>query len=224
MSENFKLIWSSQTSEDAKIVFGNAETEAPGSLYSVYIPSIKGRAWQYLKPKDAVSYRCESRNIRVGGYLYTWAENTTYRIVWSSMFPDINSEDDIFGTYVIFQWKSYPNGQQNYPFLMTVKGNMLNLIYVDTAEKWHTIWTQPAESLTWMHFDITLHLSRDADQGWLELSFNDTPQNFSNGASRWIGRTLDNEKNEPKWGCYDRGNPSRSLIHYMTNAEVYKAE
>lgn len=224
MPEKFKLIWESDASKDAKIVFGNLEAESPGSIYSVYIPEIKRFAWQYLKPSHSSSYRCESRNIRVGGYQYKWVENSTYKIAWSSMFPDISSESDTFGKYVFFQWKSYPNAQQNYPFLMTVNGNMVRLIYVDTAEEWHTIWSQQADSLEWMRFEITLHLSRDENKGWLEMSFNNTPQSFSNGMKRWVGRTMDDEKNELKWGCYDRGKPSRSLIHYLTDAQVLKEE
>lgn len=49
MFKNFKLIWKSNSSDDAKIVFGNIEVEPPGSIYSVYIPEIKKSAWQYLR-------------------------------------------------------------------------------------------------------------------------------------------------------------------------------
>ncbi len=47
-------------------VFGSLEVEPNGSITYVYDRDIKRKVRSYFKPSDSVSYRCKSRNIRVG--------------------------------------------------------------------------------------------------------------------------------------------------------------
>lgn len=196
--------------------FGNEEVDPSGSITWVLDATLGKEVFRYFKPADPVSYRCESRNIRVGGYQYKWQENTTYRLRWKSLLTKIDSE---FGDFVIFQWKSYPGGQQNYPILFTAVNGEVRFIYVDPENKWHTIWRQPTSDGAWNDYCLTLHLSGVDGQGWFEFEYNGVAQRFANGESRFKGRTLDGA-NEPKWGVYNRDKPAHELEQFIGDLTV----
>lgn len=191
-------------------VFGNLEVELPGTI------TLSEDVWRYYKPSHATSYRCESRNIRVGGTPYKWIKDKTYVIKWKSKITKIDSS---YGDFVIFQWKSYPSGLQNYPFLMTAIRDEVRLMYVDTDGKWNTLWTKKTEDGEWNSYELTIHLSDREESGWIELKYNNEEQ-IIGGLNRFHGRTLDGA-NEPKWGVYNRDNPGHEMEQYVGELEVY---
>ncbi|WP_409280949.1 hypothetical protein [Pseudomonas defluvii] len=204
------VLWTGQPS-----VFGNLEVEPPGSITYVFDETLKKNVWRYHKPADSRSYRCESRNIRVNGYAYKWQKNKTYQIKWKSKITKIDSN---YGDFVIFQWKSYPNGLQNYPILMTAVRDEVRFIYIDTAGKWHTLWTRKTLDGEWNSYCLTIHLSDEDQTGWIELKYNDVIQ-LIGGVEKFYGRTLDGS-NEPKWGVYNRDNPAHEMEQYIGELEV----
>lgn len=191
-------------------VFGVLEDEYPGTITYVYDDDLDGYVWRYNKPADQTVYRCESRNIKVNGKAYTWIEGNVYKLCWKSKITKIGSD---YGDFVIFQWKSYPNGEQNYPLLMTANDDYVKLIYVDTSGEWHTLWQQTTADGAWNQYELTIHLSSDVDSGWVELVYNGESQ-LLEGVTRFMGRTLDGS-NEPKWGLYNRDNPEHSMEQFV---------
>ncbi|MGV2811737.1 hypothetical protein [Enterobacter cancerogenus] len=191
-------------------VFGVLEDEYPGTITYIYDDDLEDYVWRFNKPSDQTVYRCESRNIRVDGKAYKWLEGNTYKLSWKSKITKIKSD---YGDFVIFQWKSYPNGEQNYPLLMTANDDYVKLIYVDTSGEWHTLWQQTTVDGAWNQYELTIHLSSDVDSGWVELVYNGESQ-LLDGVTRFMGRTLDGS-NEPKWGLYNRDNPGHAMEQFV---------
>lgn len=196
--------------------FGNEEVDPGGSITWVPDTTLKKEVFRYFKPSDPISYRCESRNIKVAGVRYKWQENTTYRLRWKSRLTKI---DSAFGDFVIFQWKSYPGGQQNYPILFTAVGDEVRFIYVDPQGKWYKVWSQKTTDGAWNSYALTLHLSGVDGRGWFEFEYNGVAQRLTGGDIRYMGRTLE-ESNEPKWGVYNRDNPGHEMEQFVGDLSV----
>ncbi|WP_104024858.1 hypothetical protein [Vibrio hyugaensis] len=207
-------IWNSEPN-----IFGNIECEYPGNISYELDLEKKKNVWRFYKPADDLSYRCETRNIRVDGLQYTWQEDKTYFISWGSKITKI---DDGYGDWVIFQWKSYPNGQQNYPLLMTVSGSTVRLVYVEPiSQEWLTLWSTVIKNEEWSQYKLGLQLSRDPSQGWIEFYYNGEQQTLgSNAVTRYPARTLDDGENEPKWGTYNRGFPESEMEQFVADIVV----
>lgn len=208
-----KQLWSSLPNPANE--FGNLEFEAPGSITYVVDEKLNKLAVRLWKPSHASSYRCECRNIRVNGSAYKWLAGKTYHIKWKSKITKINGG---YGDFVIFQWKSYPNGKQNYPLLMTAVNDEVRLIHCDASGKWTTLWVRKTKDNEWVDYDINLHLSDDESAGWLEFKCNGEPQNLA-GVLRFHGRTLDGS-NEPKWGVYNRDQPAHEIEQLVADISV----
>ncbi|MBC9717225.1 heparin lyase I family protein [Streptomyces sp. TRM66268-LWL] len=188
-------------------VFEGVECPAPGSLVTSEQTDGHARVFRYTK---AVGMdRCESRGIKTGGSAYTFRNNSTYWIGWEQNFSVVPGSGSDF---VPFQWKSYPNSQQNYPVLMTVGNGMVQLKYVGPGEVWHTIWTREVKAFEWHRVALGIHTSDSASGGWIELYYDGIQRTFSNGSTRYTGRTWDSD-NRPKWGAYDRGNTATEIIN-----------
>ncbi|MFV0126392.1 hypothetical protein ACLGI4_01510 [Streptomyces sp. HMX112] len=187
-------------------VFDGIECASPGSLVTAGQDDGHGRVFRYAK--SVGSYRCESRGIKVGGSQYVFANNKTYWFGWEQKFSTVPTDSD----WVPWQWKSYPNASQNYPLLMTVGKGKLNLIYSGPGQDWTPIWSKPVTAFDWNRVSIGIHTSDSASSGWVELYYNGVKQTFTNGSTRYTGRTWDSA-NEPKWGAYDRGNTTTEIIN-----------
>ncbi|CAI1965423.1 Uncharacterised protein [Serratia quinivorans] len=200
-------------------VFQVLEDKPPTTITYIYNSALGKYVWRYNKPKDKKEYRCESRNIVVDGKGYKWVENKTYKISWSFNVPEATSE---YGDFVIFQWKSYPNGKQNYPFLITINKNKIILTYVSTGDdngkKWHRIWTHDIKDNEWNNAALTLHLSDDETVGWITWEYNGEMQKLD-GKDKYPARTLDGS-NEPKWGVYNRDKPEHAMEQLVGNLKV----
>jgi Polysaccharide lyase len=110
----------------------------------------------------------------------------------------------------IFQWKSYGNQQQNYPFAMGYNGGEVSLTKYDVdwqkdrKHRIHKLWTKPAKIGEWFTFVIGVKLSRKKETGFIELYFNGELQELDAGGKRSAHRTLDGNEVAPKWGVYNR--------------------
>ncbi|MFJ4624525.1 heparin lyase I family protein [Streptomyces sp. NPDC088812] len=185
-------------------VFGSVECAEPGSLVTAANPDGHGTIFRYTKPSGLI--RCESRGLSVDGARYTFAADSTYWLGWESQLSTVS------GDFVVWQWKSYPNADQNYPLIMTVKDGAVRLFHVGTDAAWNLIWSAPVAAGAWHRFALGVHTSASASSGWVELYFDGTAQTFTDGGTRFTGRTWDSA-NEPKWGAYDRDTPESDVVH-----------
>jgi len=191
---------------------------------SVVYDDVRGNVWKFDKPADSINYRCESNGIKINQPPYSsyehWAEDDIYDFSWSSKLPETHSPS--YGDYVIFQWKSNPAASQNYPFLMRVINNRLDLIHSNVEKQFLTVLSVPIVQDQWFDIRIRVKLSRARTVGWIEFHFNGVQQLFHrdqygqlNTAERFIGRTHDDGVNYPKWGIYNSGHPRHALTHYV---------
>lgn len=175
-------------------VFGNigGNCAAPGSVTAVD-DSAHGRVWRYHKPSG--SNRCETRGIRVNGDMYEFENGRTYYLGWySKLSSTVNNN-------ATFQWKSFGNHTQNFPFVLKVISNRITMIQRQPGTSDRVIWSNPISADTWNHFAIGVHLSSEIRGGWVELWLNGQQQTFDDGTQRYACRTFDDE-NHPKWGVY----------------------
>ncbi|MCK8678021.1 heparin lyase I family protein [Streptomyces lichenis] len=212
LSAQAAMVWDGDAAKGTG-VFGNVECSSPGSLVTAAQTDGHGTVFRYSK--SVGTYRCESRGIKVGGSRYAFANNQTYWLGWEQKFSVVPSSTD----WVPWQWKSYPNAQQNYPLLMTVGKGKVNLVYAGPGQDWKYIWSKPVTAFDWNRVAIGIHTSSSASSGWVELYYNGAKQTFSNGSTRFSGRTWDSA-NEPKWGAYDRGNTTSEIVNRVDSLKV----
>ncbi|MGS2620116.1 heparin lyase I family protein [Micromonospora sp. LZ34] len=208
------VIWDGDASQGTG-VFGNIECPSPGSVVTEAQTDGHGTVFRYTK--GASEWRCESRNIRVGGSRYTFQNNSTYYLGWESKLDRVSLPGG--GDFVVFQWKSYPDGTQTYPLLMTVKDGRVRLHYVAPGNSWHGIWSGSVAANDWHRFVLGIHTSDSTTGGWVELWFDGVKQTFSNGSQRYTGRMWDSA-NEPKWGVYDRYNETDKIINRIDSLKI----
>jgi len=205
-------IWDGDASNGTS-VFGNAESECGDGELSV--ESDDGSYFRF--EKSVGTYRCEARGIDVEGERYAFSENSTYWIGWDQNvgFTSEGSEGD----WVSWQWKSYPNADQNYPLLMRIDNGRMHLTYVGPGQAWQTIWSAPVEAGQWHRIAIGIHTSSSASDGWVELIVDGERQTFTDGSTRVAGRTWDSA-NEPKWGAYDRDNIAYEIVNRVRDPRI----
>ncbi|MFC8596701.1 heparin lyase I family protein [Streptomyces atroolivaceus] len=204
-------IWDGDASKGTN-VFGNVECPAPGSLITAASGTPHGTVFRYTKPGGDI--RCESRGVSVNGSSrYAFAAGSTYYLGWESQLSSVS------GDFVVWQWKSYPNAQQNYPLIMTIKDGSARLFHVTTGGDWQMLWSEPVTAGDWNAFAVGIRTSGTASSGWVELYFNGTKQTLADGSTRYACRTWDSA-NEPKWGVYDRDDGSTTLINRVDSLKM----
>ncbi|MER7047117.1 heparin lyase I family protein [Streptomyces jumonjinensis] len=203
-------------------VFGHIGSNCALDKGSITAPSSgdRGKIWRYHKPVG--SDRCESKGIKVKddvtgkavSYDFTpkAGQANKYYLGWESR---LSSTVD---NHAIFQWKSYPEGLQNWPVVLKVVDGKLTLIHRTTATPVPvTLWQKDILPNDWNHIVLGLELSSDAGSGTIELWINGTKQTFSNGSTVWQARTWDTG-NQPKWGLY--GATAHEVNHDMDKLRV----
>lgn len=208
------VIWDGDATQGTG-VFPAVECAAPGGLVTAAQTDGHGTVFRYTK--GATEWRCESRGIKVGGAKYVFQNNSTYYLGWESKVDTVALPGG--GDFVVFQWKSYPNAEQNYPLLMTVEDGRVRLYHVGSGEVWNQIWSAPVAAFDWHGFVLGIHTSDSATDGWVELWFDGVQQTFGNGSQRYAGRTWDSA-NEPKWGVYDRDNTTDQIVNRVDSLRV----
>ncbi|MGX1675419.1 heparin lyase I family protein [Streptomyces sp. NPDC055400] len=207
-------IWDGDATQDTG-VFPTVECNAPGSLVTAAQTDGHGTVFRYTK--GTTEWRCESRGIKADGCKYVFQNNATYYLGWESKVDTVTLPNS--GDFVVFQWKSYPEADQNYPLLMTFKNGAIHVYYVAPGEVRHEIWSAPVAVLDWHRFAVGIHTSDSTTGGWVELWFDGVKQTFNNGAQHYVGRTWDSA-NEPKWGVYDRDNTTDQIINRVDSQKV----
>ncbi|MEU8831477.1 hypothetical protein [Streptomyces sp900116325] len=71
----------------------------------------------------------------------------------------------------------------------------------------------------WDRIVLGIHTSDSASGGWVDLWCNRSRQTFSNGTTRFTGRTW-NTYNDPKWGVYDRDTPEHAATNRIDAPKV----
>ncbi|GAA3656395.1 heparin lyase I family protein [Microbacterium marinilacus] len=202
------VIWQGGSADGAG-VFGTIECDDPGVL------SVVDGAFRFQK--SVGTYRCEARGVRADGERLAFAEDETYWLGWTQsleLVPDATQ-----GDWVAWQWKSYPNADQNYPLLLRVQSGELRLTYVAPGEVWTTIWSAPVSELDEHRVAIGIHTSATEADGWVELYYDGERQTFADGSTRYAGRTWDSA-NEPKWGAYDRDNTAFEIANRVSDLVI----
>lgn len=214
--------------KDPKEIFRRIEdtqTSPPG-IRVVHDPE-RGKVWLFEKRPNDHDYRCESNGIIWRGVSYeSWEEGDVYDFSWGSRLADAQSL--VHGDYVIFQWKSYPEGVQNYPLLLSVQKNRLSLIHSNEQQKWIVAWEGSIRSDVWFDIRLRITLSRHAEHGNARLWFNDELQTFVRDRfgnvledEVLVCRTLDNGRgNYPKWGAYNREHCQHGIQHYLNSPRI----
>jgi Polysaccharide lyase len=206
---NASVVWDGDASRGTG-VFGHigSNCAAPGSVTAVN-DATHGRVWRYHKPNG--SNRCESRGITVGDGDYQFVNGRTYYLGWySKLSSTVNNN-------ATFQWKSYSNHTQNFPFVLKVISGRISMLQRQPDSGERIIWSAPIAANTWRHFAIGVHLSSETRGGWLELWLDGQQQTFVDGSRRYACRTFDSE-NHPKWGVY--GASGTTVTNFVDGLKV----
>ena len=195
-----ELIWDGDASRGTgifKLIGSNCGS--PGNVTAVN-DAVRGRIWRYNKP--AVSGRCESHGIKVGGSNYVFRNGSTYYLGWWSRLNDTVNNN------AFFQWKVFPAPGEdglNWPVVLKMVNGRATMLSRKAENEVYTPWSAPLSRNTWNHFALALRLSGERDGGYVELWFNGVKQTFTNGLQRWPAQLYDDHINHhvcPKWGIY----------------------
>ncbi|NGO78380.1 hypothetical protein G6045_22350 [Streptomyces sp. YC504] len=205
------VIWDGDAARGTD-VFPSLECPSPSSVITADSSTGHGTVFRYTKAAGDI--RCESRGVSVGGSRYAFADGGTYYFDWESQLSTVS------GDFVVWQWKSYPNADQNYPVIMTVKDGAIRLFHVPPGStSWTLLWSAPVQAGAWNRYAVGIHAGSSASSGWVELYFNGVPQTLTGGGTRYAARTWDSA-NEPKWGAYDRDDGSTEIINRVDSLKL----
>jgi hypothetical protein len=218
---NASLIWDGNANNGTGVFSlinkGNCFTEGSSSITAVNDPGGQfGTVWRYHKPSD--SNRCENHGIRVGGSEYRVTNGQVIFYGWRMRINTLQNNN------ANFQWKSYGDGhQQNFPFVFKMVSNTLRFMYTPPGGGSVYIWQRSISANQWNHIVLRLNISTSASTGSADLWFNGAQQTFSNGSTRYNGRTLDvGNHNCPKWGVYGgSGTDMSNWVHGLKAGTTY---
>lgn len=201
------VLWRGAPCDNWRTTFDNmnfegAEKHSKGGGYicTAHDPQ-HGRVWRVGKP--APDKRAEIRGAK------GWREKVgdTYYLGWRWKFGCAERE---LGHITVFQWKSYGDHTQNYPFCMSFDGRKLYVTKYDPhweEDRKHRVtrlWEHPAQCGEWYTFTFGVKLGNSADDGWIEFYFNNEKQELKTGGERVAHKTMDGDEVAPKWGVYNR--------------------
>ncbi|MFI5620529.1 heparin lyase I family protein [Streptomyces sp. NPDC051567] len=186
---------------------------APSSI-TTPTSSWRGKIWRYHKPVG--SPRCESKGIALNGVDHNFdpgpGATAKYYLGWESRLSSTVDNN------AIFQWKSYPNADQNWPVVLKMIDGKLTLIHRPPNQSSpDVVWQKPIAANDWNHIVLGLNLSDRSGDGSIELWFNGQKQTFTNNLQEWKGRTWDSA-NQPKWGLY--GAEAHDVTHDVEGLKV----
>jgi hypothetical protein len=182
--------------------------------------STYGLVWKFTKPEG--SNRAEvhaAKNFQAD-------EGQVIYLGWRFK---VSMPDESLRTNAFFQWKTYPPksmpkgspaGQQNYPVVLKSFDGKFVLMQKNPDDKKTNVWEAPITLDTWNSVVLGMGVSRDITKGWIEFWFNGQQQTLSNGSTRFVCRTLDDEgcQVDPKWGIY--GAKDDEVITYVASLKI----
>jgi len=184
-----------------------------GSTIAAANNTTYGKIWRFSKPVG--SNRCEVH--AASGFQAD--EGDDIYIGWRSQVAmPVNTTTNAF-----FQWKAYgSNMLQNYPIVIKAVNGDLKLMHAAPGGTTTYIWSTPMSVNSWNRFVIRIKVSRDASIGFIEFWYNGTKQTLSNGLQRYMGRTLDADYCDPKWGVYGASATLvENRVHALKIASTY---
>ncbi len=189
----------------------------PTGTITPYKDATYGNVWRVHKP--APDKRAEIR----GAEGFKQVVGETYYIGWRSR---IDIPENFRGNATVFQWKSYPNSTQNYPFVMEYNGRVLEIRTYDANwmqnqnGKIKTIWKKSVKANTWFSMVLAIKLSRNSKEGYLEVYFNEEKQELLTGGTRVYHKTMDGDETAPKWGIYNGSVVGTTITHYVGDLRI----
>lgn len=182
----------------------------PGEVGTVNTTTdpVYGKVWVLNKPVG--DKRCEFARTEGKTNSYTPKEGDMLYVGWRMKSTIVGNNNPGFA---VFQWKSDPPEQQNYPFSIVYNGNKITLDAYDVRKPGSTCQSCVREVViekdlpenTWMSIVIGVKVSRDEKIGYLEVWINGVQQDLPGGSKRFMHRTLDDSGNYLKWGAYGGG-------------------
>jgi len=162
-----------------------------GSYVTAVTDATYGTIWDFYKDND------DRRSEAHGANGVNPSIGSTYYIGWG--FKCTSTVND----NAIFQWKSYGSPMvQNYPLVLKfISGNMVLQYYPPHASPIN-IWSHSVSANTWYKIYLRVTVSDQTGGGKVQLWYNGSQQNFSNGSSTYTGKTFDGNAVDPKWGKY----------------------
>jgi hypothetical protein len=178
-----------------------------GSFAKAITDSTYGTIWQFYK--DNNDRRCEAH----GANGFNPAIGSQYYIGWGFKLSSTVNDN------AIFQWKSYGSPMnQNYPLVMKIVSNNLQLHYFPPNGGDTVIWQHSISANTWYKIYLRIKVSDQTSGGSVSLWYNDAAQTFSNGSTSYTGKTFDGSSVDPKWGKY--GAVGTSMSDYVRHLRI----
>lgn len=190
--------------------FNSTEDDDPGGAARPDVTAIGPTTWRVHKPLD----RKRAELSRAKGW--SPQEGQTYYLKWTW---SISSKQPISDRVEVFQWKTDDGGdiatsKQNYPFNLGYDGTSLSLnLYGPGEPDWRegrsinlrrtTAWKGKVKQGQEVDIVIGVTVSKDRDQGAVELWIDGELQQLSDGSTRMAHRTNDGVVVYPKWGIYN---------------------
>jgi hypothetical protein len=84
------------------------------------------------------------------------------------------------------------------------------------ARSWE--WSIPFTPQTWYAVVLSIKVSSDVKQGYVEWWYDGEPQQLANGSTRFVCRTWDGTYSDPKWGVY--GASGSVVTNYVTSLRI----
>jgi len=162
-----------------------------GSYVKAVNDATYGTIWDFYKDNN------DRRSEAHGATGFNPSIGNTYYIGWGFKLSSTVNDN------AIFQWKSYGSPMvQNYPLVLKIVSNNLQLHYYPPGGGDTTIWSHGISANTWYKIYLRITVSDQTSGGKVQLWYNDSQQTFSNGSTTYTGKTFDGSSNDPKWGKY----------------------
>lgn len=213
------VLWTGDPAQGTK-VFKLLNIEGGGTVSVVPDPDY-GSAFKFYKP--AGSNRCESSHCAG----WQGKEGDVIFIGWRFK---VDMPKDLTPN-AVWQWHSYPTSHiQNYPMIVKPVNGTLWLEQFNpdgtkglpktgaTENVLNNLWGTPFVPMQWYTVVLSIKISADIKQGYVEWWYNGQPQTLRSGGTRFPCRTWDGDYSDPKWGVY--GAQGSVVTNYVTSLKI----
>jgi hypothetical protein len=123
----------------------------------------------------------------------------TYYIGWRSKLSSLVDDN------ANFQWKAYGSPlEQNFPIWLKMLGGKWEFSYQPPNQPGvlDEEYSTTISANVWYTHVLLIHVSDQANVGYMEYWLNGQQVTFTNGSTQLFGRTFDGTSVDPKWGVY----------------------
>lgn len=126
----------------------------------------------------------------------TIADGQTYFVGFRFKVNNLNNLNSIF------QWKSYGNHQQNFPFIIKITDGRIRFEHYKIGVEKVLLFDAPMSANTWYQVAFKIKASSSVTGGKIQVYWRGGgAENLKTGGTEYTGRTFD-DINVPKWGVY----------------------